>query len=84
MRNVRLLAQVICLLFFCACLHAQSVEEKVRMVRAAAEAGKPKGQYTLGMLYRFGIGVPQDDAEANKWILKSAEQGDPKVKTRSG
>ena len=27
-------------------------------------------------MYRFGEGVPQDDAEAVKWARKAAEQGE--------
>ena len=32
-------------------------------------------QFDLGVLYAKGIGVPQDDGEAEKWYLKAAVQG---------
>lgn len=35
-----------------------------------------KAQYDLGSMYRYGKGVPQSDAEAYKWYLKAAYQGD--------
>lgn len=41
----------------------------------------PKGkclaeaQYSLGLIYQQGNGVPQDSAEAFKWYKKSAELG---------
>ena len=31
--------------------------------------------YDLGAIYDFARGVPQDDAEAVRWYMKSAEQG---------
>ena len=47
-------------------------EELLRL----AEQGDAKAQYNLGVMYRKGHGVPQNDAEAVKWYRKSAEQGD--------
>ena len=41
----------------------------------AAEQGHAKAQYFLYSSYRDGIGVPQDDALANKWLLKAAKGG---------
>ncbi len=40
-----------------------------------AKQGNAKAQYNLGVMYRKGQGVPQDDAEAVKWYRKAAEQG---------
>jgi uncharacterized protein len=40
----------------------------------AAEQNNAKAQYSLGSLYARGNGVSKDDAEAVKWIRKSAEQ----------
>ena len=79
-----IIARFICLVVLCANLLAQNPVEKVRAIRAAAEQGEPKGQYTLGMLYRFGIMVPQDDAAANTWLLKSAEQGNAEAQNAVG
>ncbi len=40
-----------------------------------AKQGNAKAQYNLGLMYRKGQGVPQDDAEALQWWRKAAEQG---------
>lgn len=40
-----------------------------------AEAGDPRAQTNLGLLYSRGIGVPKDGAEALAWFEKAAEQG---------
>ena len=45
-------------------------------VRLAAENGDASAQYTLGVMYYNGNGVPQDYQEAAKWYLLAAEQGD--------
>jgi TPR repeat protein len=43
--------------------------------REAAEQGDAKAQNNLGVCYRYGLGVEQDDTQAAHWIRKSAEQG---------
>lgn len=40
-----------------------------------AEDGHAQSQYNLGVMYRQGQGVPQDDKEAVAWWTKAAEQG---------
>jgi len=40
-----------------------------------AEQGDVSAQYFLGDMYRKGLGVPENDAEAVKWYRKAAEQG---------
>ena len=40
-----------------------------------AEQGDALAQYQVGLLYRKGRGVPQDDAQARKWYAKAAAQG---------
>lgn len=49
-------------------VHELNVEE--------AKQGNAVAQRLLGIRYRKGDGVPQDDAQAVKWYRKSAEQGD--------
>ena len=44
-------------------------------VRLAAENGDASAQYTLGVMYISGNGVPQDAREAMKWFRLAAEQG---------
>ena len=43
--------------------------------RLAAGRGDAKAQFALGTMYAHGQGVPQDDAEAAKWIRLSAQRG---------
>lgn len=43
--------------------------------RKAAEAGQPKAQYNLGLMYANGVGVVQDFAQAMRWYQKSADKG---------
>ena len=40
-----------------------------------AERGDARAQASLGFMYLFGRGVPQNHAEAAKWFRKAAEQG---------
>ena len=42
--------------------------------RKAAEEGAAEAQFNLGLLYRSGEGVSQDDTEAMIWFLKAAQQ----------
>lgn len=41
-------------------------------------------QNNLGQMYKNGQGVTQDYAEAMKWYLKAAEQGDAEAQRSSG
>ena len=47
----------------------------IREWRPLAEQGNAKAQYNLGLMYHYGQGVPQDDAEAVKWYRRAAERG---------
>ncbi|MEK9941784.1 MAG: tetratricopeptide repeat protein [Gammaproteobacteria bacterium] len=47
----------------------------LREWRPLAEQGNATAQFNLGVMYRQGQGVPQDDKEAVNWYRKSAEQG---------
>ena len=44
-------------------------------MKAAAEQGLAVAQHNLGVMYRKGEGVPENDAEAVKWYRKAADQG---------
>jgi len=46
-------------------------------IRSNAEAGDAEAQLNLGFRYHDGEGVPQDYAEALKWLRMAAEQGIP-------
>ncbi len=56
----------------------------LREWRPLAEQGNAKAQYNLGLMYRKGQGVPQDDAEAVGWWCKAAEQGDAAAQNNLG
>ena len=43
-----------------------------------AQAGDPRAQFHLGVLYERGWGVPQDFREAARWYLSAADQNHPK------
>ena len=47
----------------------------ITATRLAAEQGDAGSQLGLGLMYRDGRGVPQDDAEAVRWFRLAAEQG---------
>ena len=55
-------------------VQAQTPETDALRVRA--EQGDAEAQYNLGLIYRTGEGVPQDDAEAVHWYRLAADQGD--------
>ncbi len=40
-----------------------------------AEQGNASAQFSLGVMYRDGLGVPENDILAEKWTRLSAEQG---------
>jgi hypothetical protein len=49
--------------------------ESLRWHTKAAENGNAASQFSLGMFYLQGAGVPKDEAEGVKWLRKSADQG---------
>ena len=44
-------------------------------LRALAEQGDAGAQFTLGLRCQFGLGVPEDNAEAVRWYRLAANQG---------
>ena len=51
----------------------------LREWRPLAEQGDALAQYNLGVLYRKGRGVPQDDVQARQWYEKASAQGQAKA-----
>ena len=51
-----------------------AVETTVKGIRKAAEQNDAEAQLNLGILHIFGLCVPKDDVEAEKWFRKAAEQ----------
>lgn len=49
--------------------------EAAKWFRKAAEQGHAKAQYFLYSLYRDGLGVAQDQAQAGMWLHKAAKGG---------
>lgn len=50
--------------------------DDVRLFCQAAERGSMAAQFSLGLCYYNGEGVPVDKEEAVKWFRKAAERGD--------
>src|SRR5262245_2712093 len=48
----------------------------VRIIRPLAERGDARAQYTLGVFYDNGLGVPQDRVTSYMWFDLSAAQGE--------
>lgn len=47
-----------------------------RLYRHAMETNDPKSQYELGLLFKEGSGVTQNNGEAFRWWSKAAKQGE--------
>ena len=58
--------------------------ETVAALKTQAEAGNAEAQYSLGMLHDEGEGVPQDYAEARRWLEKAALQGHAEAQCNLG
>jgi TPR repeat protein len=56
----------------------------LREWRPLAEQGDALAQYNLGVLYRKGRGVPEDDVLAGQWFAKAAAQGQAKAQFSLG
>jgi hypothetical protein len=51
----------------------------LREWRPLAEQGDARAQFSLGLSYENGDGVPRDHAKARAWYEKAAAQGDAKA-----
>ena len=49
-----------------------------------AEQGNAYAQFNLGLMYKYGDGVPQDYSTAVKWYTLSAEQGNATAQSNLG
>ena len=56
-------------------LEKSSPDEAFSWYKKSAEAGDKVGQHNLAMCYINGTGTGFNDAEARKWLKKSADQG---------
>ena len=48
--------------------------EAMRWYRLAAEQGHADAQWSLGLMYEVGVGVPQDYVAAHVWLNLSASR----------
>ena len=55
--------------------NAGDYQKTFRLHRPLAEQGHALAQFSLGMMYEMGEGVPKDDAKAVYWYRKAAERG---------
>ena len=58
-------------------LPAQQTEadsKQIAEIKAKAEKGDPDAEFDLGLRYHTGDGVPENEAEATKWLDKAAAQ----------
>ena len=72
-----------------ACVHGrgtppggvpQNYTEGAMWYRRAAEQGDSLAQYSLGLLYDKGQGVPRDVIEASKWLNLSTAAAPPRAR----
>jgi len=56
----------------------------LKAFKTLAEGGLAEAQFNLGVMYRQGLGVTADLAEARKWYRKAADQGHPKAQLNLG
>ena len=81
---LRIVAVVAVLTALVLCVPVQAQTPEIDALRARAEQGDARAQSRLGNMYRYGEGVPQDDAEAVRWYRLAAEQGYASAQTRLG
>ena len=60
-------------------LGQKSPEEAAKWFGRAAEQGVASAQFNLGVLYKRGEGVAQDDKQAFFWFQVAAEQNFPQA-----
>lgn len=54
---------------------AQDLDKSTRLLTEAAEAGNPKAQCTLGILYCLGYNVEKNPCAGRMWLDRSAQHG---------
>ncbi len=47
----------------------------IDVIKSSAQGGDSDAQYELGMLYQSGSGIPQDMAQARRWLTQAAQGG---------
>ena len=67
-----------------AALLGDRPEETAALIQREAEAGSAQAQFKLSGMYALGLGVAQNDAEAVRWLRRSAEAGLPEAESALG
>jgi TPR repeat protein len=57
---------------------------EIKGLRRQAKYGDPSAAFTLGMAYEVGRHVPQNCAEAARWVVTAAEAGNPAAEYNLG
>jgi TPR repeat protein len=52
----------------------RNLQKAAELFTIAAEAGNPKAQYALSVMYATGAGKPVDMTESRAWLMLSAAQ----------
>lgn len=71
----RVLCFALCWLVCFLCLTGRGEDRTLAELRLKAEKGDAEAQYSLGVIYDLGIGMPKSYAESGQWYLKAASQG---------
>ncbi len=66
------------------CVPVQAQTPEIDALRVRAEAGDAHAQYDLGDMSANGQGVPEDDAEAVRWLRLAAAQGNANAQGNLG
>jgi TPR repeat protein len=60
-----------------AALERGDYEAAARLARPLAEAGNSDAQCSMALLCEHGLGVPRDVEEAERWLVRAADQNNP-------
>ena len=62
----------------------EALRLKRRSIRLAAEQGSADAQFSLGVMYTNGRGVPQDYVRAHKWLNLATSRASAEMNKRFG
>jgi uncharacterized protein len=65
-------------------LDSGNYESAMRLLRPLAAEGDARAQYTIGVMYEEGRGVPREYSEAVGWLLQAADQGNADAQNHLG
>jgi uncharacterized protein len=56
-------------------IRSEHLEQALRELLPCAEAGDPRAQFMIGVMYDLGKGTSENNTEAVRWYRRAAEQG---------